>query len=662
MTTVPYAFSIGSGVFGQNQSNVYYTEVGTSWHQTTSYPHNYTSPVCTEYDGYVYCIGGESNVGCSSSYEGCNLTDTIYSAQLTDTGIPSWSYQGTFPEGLEYTTYSGLSCVTYSGYIYCYSSYNSGIIYFAPISGGTVGTWTYTAMYAPTQDIPANNCAEYNGWMICGSYSPTDEFGDVNLNVVRTNATNTLNWMGFNSSSKHYYAIFYDIYYKGDYNVSQTSYLCASGEAYSGLPLVVSAQGTMYALGSNYLPWNSSASYGCSGYAFGNSTIYQFGLNTSGGNPLVEAYDIEAQPASALYPLSVTVPECNFLPGGNELYCLGGNNFSETPAHKKQFYEAAAGSGISSWTQLQDLPIKASVSDLIIASLQSPSTTTTTTTSTITTSFSSTVVISCSVYGNTKVLLANGTYIKAAQLEPGMAVMSYNPVANSSQPSVISGIFKGHALNRYIFNNNLTVDSEETMLINGTWMLAGNSKVGDTAYDPLIKRNMTITSINITYNGGTVYDIYDQPINNFITYGGYVVDGITSSTKSGCSVVGSDVAMLANGSYVPVSKIKVGESLMSYDLKSQRAAPTVVTGIQSFNVTQLYMINNNLTVDAAETLLVNGNFSTAANLKIGDLLFNPISGKNITVKELDIINTTSRVYDIDAAPIDAYVVNGYLIT
>ena len=292
----------------------------------------------------------------------------------------------------------------------------------------------------------------------------------------------------------------------------------------------------------------------------------------------------------------------------------------------------------------------------------SASTSTSTSTTTTQTTTSTSISSSCSLYGNSKVLLANGTYVVASQLKPGTAIMSYNPASNATQPSIISSILKGHALNRYTFSNNLTVDSQETMLINGRWMLAGSSKVGDMIYDPLTKHNVPITSINISYNGGTIYDIYDQPINNFITYGGYVVDGVTSTGGDSCSVVGYDTIALANGSYAPASEIKVGQSLMSYNLKNKSAAPTVVTGVKSFNVTQIYIINNNLTIDASETLLVNGNFSTAANLKIGDYLFNPLSGQNVKVASLNIVNSSSRVYDINTAPIDAYIANGYMIT
>ena len=52
----------------------------------------------------------------------------------------------------------------------------------------------------------------------------------------------------------------------------------------------------------------------------------------------------------------------------------------------------------------------------------------------------------------------------------------------------------------------------------------------------------------------------------------------------------------------------------------------------------------------------------AANLKIGDHLFNPLTNQNIVVSSIKIIKGNFTLYDINTAPVDDYVVNGYLVT
>ena len=567
------------------------------------------------------------------------------------------------------TSYPSVQCGVYSGYLFCedifkgLNSYPYLQVWSAPINpNGMLGAFTVA----------------YSGILPSGSTAPDGCF---------TTAEGYMYCFEIGTPPNGAYEMIIDLSTSG----SATQ---ASQNFTQWYPIELYGDVTLYCATHNY---GDYVMY-CTGGSFGTTNVY--GLKTNGGKlvPLI---------TNASYPIAVGGAACNVLNGyiycvgdinasapaymqaiysdstnGDTLnswgppeennypiptadmgctifnsnwYCVGGNGWNTQ--NDESYFAPLTTGGVGTWNQVTTFP-ESIFFNYVFAVTASTTTSTSTTSTTVTT----TVTSSCSIYGSSRVLLANGTYIAASQLKPGMAIMSYNPASNITQPSIISDILKGHALNRYIFNNNLTVDSQETMLINGRWMLAGNSKVGDMVYDPLTKHNVPITSINISYNGGTVYDIYDQPINNFITYGGYVVDLVTSSTKSGCSVVGYDAIELANGSYVPASEIKVGQSLMSYNLKNKSAAPTVVTGIKSFNVTQTYIINNNLTIDASETLLVNGNFTTAANLKIGDYLFSPLSGKNVKVTSLNIVNSTSRVYDINTAPIDAYIANGYMIT
>ena len=559
-----------------------------------------------------------------------------------------------------------MQCGVYSGYLFCEDTYSdsSGFtflqVWSAPINpNGMLGAFTHVYNTAFSVSASFDGCfTTAQGYMYCfksssDGASSWETIIDLSTSGGATSSTqnSTSQWYPIDLGENH--GLYCTTHNYGDYVM-----YCTGGS--SGTTNVYGLKTN----GGNLVPLIANASYpiavegaACNvlnGYVYcagninaGTSSQMQYVYSSGTGTSSLDT--LNGWVSQANYPISTSNMGCTIF--NSNWYCVGGNGWS---TQNDESYTASLSSGtVGTWDAVTTFP-ETIYSNYVFAVTASTTASTTFTTTSI--------LPSCSIYGSSRVLLANGTYIAASQLKPGMAIMSYNPASNITQPSIISDILKGHALNRYIFNNNLTVDSQETMLINGRWMLAGNSKVGDMVYDPLTKHNVPITSINISYNGGTVYDIYDQPINNFITYGGYVVDLVTSSTKSGCSVVGYDAIELANGSYVPASEIKVGQSLMSYNLKNKSAAPTVVTGIKSFNVTQTYIINNNLTIDASETLLVNGNFTTAANLKIGDYLFSPLSGKNVKVTSLNIVNSTSRVYDINTAPIDAYIANGYMIT
>ncbi len=119
--------------------------------------------------------------------------------------------------------------------------------------------------------------------------------------------------------------------------------------------------------------------------------------------------------------------------------------------------------------------------------------------------------------------MANGTVVKASDVKVGDVQLSYNLKTGALEPSVITYVQSFITNNTYIFNGNLKVDSHETMLINGTWQKAYKAKVGDTLFNGLLGRNVTIYSIKKLDVGGRVYDFLGSPVNDYIA-NGYVID------------------------------------------------------------------------------------------------------------------------------------------
>ena len=241
-------------------------------------------------------------------------------------------------------------------------------------------------------------------------------------------------------------------------------------------------------------------------------------------------------------------------------------------------------------------------------------------------------------------------------------ILSYNLATHVLQPSLVSGVYKLTANNTFTFNNKLKVDGNEIMLINGVWARAYTAKVGDYLFDPLINKNVTITDITVTNVGGNVYDLIGSPVNNYIA-NGFLIDKDTTAGPDTCiSVTGDSIITLANGATETVSNVRTGTLVLGYNLLTKTLEPTMVMSTDFHNTTTEYIINGNLKVDAGEELIVNGTDVHASNLKIGDYLFDPLTNHAVVVSSINIINGYFTLYDINTAPVDDYIVNGYVIT
>ena len=140
--------------------NVYFASLSDSgvgtWTSTTSYPTDIAENSCVASEGYVYCIGGATDV---SPY-----TNAVYYASLSSSGIGAWTPTSNYP-----TNIAEHSCVLSDGYVYCIggydgSSYTSNV-YYASLSDSGVGNWASTAPY-PTP-IGVQSCVESEGYIYC---------------------------------------------------------------------------------------------------------------------------------------------------------------------------------------------------------------------------------------------------------------------------------------------------------------------------------------------------------------------------------------------------------------------------------------------------------------------------------------------------------------
>ena len=165
-----YVYCVGGSTTGGPTAAVYYAEVSStgvvgSWTLTTSYPTSINAHSCAIYLGYIYCVGG-STLSVSSA------TAAVYYAEVSSSGVGSWTPTTSYPTKIEAT-----SCAIYSGHIYCVGGYYGSTVtyavYYAAVSLSGVGTWTST--YSYPIDGYYHSCAIYSavssGYIYCvGGY------------------------------------------------------------------------------------------------------------------------------------------------------------------------------------------------------------------------------------------------------------------------------------------------------------------------------------------------------------------------------------------------------------------------------------------------------------------------------------------------------------
>lgn len=132
----------------------------------------------------------------------------------------------------------------------------------------------------------------------------------------------------------------------------------------------------------------------------------------------------------------------------------------------------------------------------------------------------------------TKILLADGSFIKIENIKPGDKVMSYDLKKSSFLTTTVSQItvHKDNPTGYYLINNILKVTKDHPIWIkNRGWIKVENLKIGDEVFDKEEKFTK-IVKIKKISGINTVYDlsIKESPHNFF-------AEGILVHNKYACS-------------------------------------------------------------------------------------------------------------------------------
>lgn len=171
-----YIYCVGSGESPNTQ--VYYASVSSgtvgTWMSTNSYPIPFQGGGCSIYEGYMYCMGsGDGPINWGASTPSPYDANEVYSAPILGNGGGIGAWSNTLTTEYPLAPYWGNGnyqdgCSIYNGYIYCIGWEDGVSEYYAPVSNGAVGAWTYTGQVeagCPSCWFGGEGAAIYNGYI-----------------------------------------------------------------------------------------------------------------------------------------------------------------------------------------------------------------------------------------------------------------------------------------------------------------------------------------------------------------------------------------------------------------------------------------------------------------------------------------------------------------
>lgn len=250
------------------------------WTSTTSYPIHVAGDSCVTYSDYMYCVGGFDANG--DDY------DASYYAQLSPSGVGSWSAATPYPEKVDSAT-----CFTEAATIYCVGGENAtrvlSNVYTTSVSPSGLGKWSSAAAYP--HDIASASCVVDSGYVYCvGGFNMLGESSSSTYYASVSSGISA--WM---STTPYPFNIFTVPC------VTQANYIyCVAGEQ----------ENTVGATGANT--------------NFPTDQVYYAPLSSSG---------IGSWSVSSAYPQALASPSC--VAYSNDVYCVGGYGgpCSATAAH-----------------------------------------------------------------------------------------------------------------------------------------------------------------------------------------------------------------------------------------------------------------------------------------------------------------------------------------
>ncbi len=300
-TVGPDLFCLGSQSGPTSQTYVGAVSGATiRWSASTSYPVPVEGQACAGAKGFVYCVGSQM-----PPYDG------VYSANLSSAGFSAWNNEtGTDP--YPFDPYDP-SCVVSSDYLYCVGG-GSSSVYFASVTGLTVGPWQTAIPYPASVTDPACLAASRDLYCITGG-----EYNNVTGNEV-------------------YYAPI----------LSQSEGATTAWTPVTAYPLNMTMSSCVF-LGSNLT---------CVGGLGGPSSTWEASVYSASAS----AGGLSSWKLEPSYPFPITQTSC--AGAGDTLYCVGGTTTGGRVTNQS-LYTSWSGGGLNGWKTTTPYPLPVSETDCV---------------------------------------------------------------------------------------------------------------------------------------------------------------------------------------------------------------------------------------------------------------------------------------------------------
>jgi len=138
------------------------------------------------------------------------------------------------------------------------------------------------------------------------------------------------------------------------------------------------------------------------------------------------------------------------------------------------------------------------------------------------------------------------------------------------------------------------------------------------------------------------------------------------SVDGGGCVSGTDLMLLYNGTYIPVSNLKVGEVVYGYNTFNMKPTKERITYITTAYSQYLEVINGNINVTTEDqpfyikNSTYTGWIKNPSIIKVGWYIYNPQNYSFVRVNSIKYTEGIYRVYDVYTNSTNDYVINGAL--
>ncbi|MBI4349137.1 MAG: hypothetical protein HY553_20030 [Elusimicrobia bacterium] len=204
----------------------------------------------------------------------------------------------------------------------------------------------------------------------------------------------------------------------------------------------------------------------------------------------------------------------------------------------------------------------------------------------------------------TKVTLEDGTVKNVEDIKRGDRLLSYDVTEGKfvGSDAVVSVVRETKSYIR--INGGLQVTPEHAFMANNHWENAATLKVGDV----LMNANgqpVKIESLVLVTETVPVYHIEVQnPPSTYFAGGMLVHNADSGESKEGKGFVAGTKVILADGRYVPIEQLRMGDKVLSYDRDQQRYALRTVLSTGKGTVNEYLVLNKGLRMGTKNPVLI----------------------------------------------------------